>query len=98
MIQSRGTGPQKRLSSELPRLSPIRKYMPFGTVISERLHSAPEQSDANGSLVRLPLRITWPPTTAIVSPGMPTTRLTNVVSDFAAVGLLQECRVASPPL
>ena len=25
MIHSRGTGPQKRLSSELPRLSPIRK-------------------------------------------------------------------------
>src|SRR4051794_2308972 len=98
MIQSRGTGPQKRLSSELPRLSPIRKYMPWGIVISLRLHSAPEQSRANGSLVRLPLRITWPPTTAIRSPGTPTTRLTNVVSDFCDVGLVQLWRVAAPPL
>ena len=34
----------------------------------------------------LPLRITWPLTIAIVSPGMPTTRLTNVVSEWVLVG------------
>ena len=67
-------------------------------MIGFRLHSAPLQPLANGSLTRLPLRITWPPTTAIVSPGMPTTRLTNVVSDCVRVGCEHERRVSSPPL
>src|SRR3954453_1516218 len=98
MIHLRGTGPQKRESSELPRLSPIRKYEPCGTVIVSRLHSAPAQLDANGSLVFLPLRMTWPSTIAILSPGMPTTRLTNVVSDFWGVGFVHEWRVCGPPL
>src|SRR3954447_26810022 len=97
MIHLRGTGPQKRLSSELPRLSPIRKYDPRGTVIGLRLHSAPGQEDANGSLAGLPLRITWPLTIAIVSPGTPTTRLTNVVSEWVAVGVAHDWRVSGPP-
>src|SRR5215207_4373219 len=98
MIQSRGTGPQKRLSSELPRLSPIRKYMPFGTVIALRLHSAPAHEEANDSLAGFPLRITWPLRTEIRSPGSPTTRLTNVVSECLAVGLEHAWRVWGPPL
>src|SRR6478609_1533734 len=97
MIHLRGTGPQKRLSAELPRLSPIMKYSPAGTLISFRLHSGPAHSDANGSSVRLPLRITRPLTTAIVSPGMPTTRLTNVVSAFSPVGCEHDCRDSAPP-
>src|SRR5579862_3058808 len=45
MIQDAGTGPQKRLSSESPRLSPIMKYSPLGIVIvCGMLHSgAPPQ-------------------------------------------------------
>src|SRR4051812_19551417 len=97
MIQSRGTGPQKRLSSELPRLSPIRKYMPFGTVIGSRLHSAALHEDANGSETGLPLRRTWPSTTAIRSPGRPTTRLTNVVSECFGVGVVQAWGGPGPP-
>src|SRR4029078_11179166 len=34
MIHFSGTGPQKRLSSEDPRLSPIMKYIPAGIAIS----------------------------------------------------------------
>src|SRR3954469_22891639 len=98
MIQARGTGPQKRLSSELPRLSPIRKYMPFGTVIALRLHSAPAHEDANGSLAGAPLRITWALIPAIRSPGNPTTPLTTVVPECVRVGLAHACRVSEPPL
>src|SRR5690348_3110546 len=98
MIQLRGTGPQKRLSSESPRLSPIRKYMPLGTVIVFRLHSAALQEDAKGSATCLPLRITWPLRIAMRSPGRPTTRLTNVVFECLAVGFVQACRVSGPPL
>ena len=67
MIQARGTGPQKRLSSELPRLSPpIKKYEePGGTLIGFRVQFGPEQPLANGSSAGLPLRITWPLTTPI---------------------------------
>src|SRR3954452_6357855 len=98
MIQARGTGPQKRLSSELPRLSPIRKYSPAGTLTGERVHSPPPHEEAKGSFAVLPFRTTLPATTAIVSPGRPTTRLTKVVSARSAVGSEQECRVAGPPL
>src|SRR4051812_3695589 len=98
MIHLRGTGPQNRLSSELPRLSPIMKYMPLGTVIEFRLQSALLQERANGSFAATPLRHTWPFSIAMRSPGRPTTRLTNVVSECVAVGFVHGCRVAGPPL
>src|SRR3954454_20469694 len=98
MIHLRGTGPQKRLSSEFPRLSPIRKYMPLGTVIEFRLQSAVVHDRANGSLAATPLRQTWPFSIAMRSPGRPTTRLTNVVGEWVDVGLVQGWRVPAPPL
>src|SRR3954447_26628490 len=98
MIHLRGTGPQKRLSSEFPRLSPIRKYIPLGTVIEFRLQSELLHDRANGSFAATPLRHTWPFSIAIRSPGRPTTRLTKVVDECVAVGLVQGRRVPAPPL
>src|SRR6185312_3012358 len=42
MMESRGTGPQNRLSSDSPRLSPIMNQWPGGIVIGVvRLHTTP---------------------------------------------------------
>src|SRR2546421_892468 len=88
MIHFFGTGPQKRLSSEEPRLSPIMKYSSLGTVIGRgKLHSSPPvQGLMNFSVCSLPLRITCPSRIAIVSPGTPTTRLMKLTSERPFVG------------
>jgi hypothetical protein len=88
MIHERGTGPQNRLSSELPRLSPITYTSPLGTVTA-RGKSQPlpgSHGAANGSLWTRPLRMTWPLRTAMRSPSTPTTRLMNVCDERARVG------------
>src|SRR3954447_11966856 len=91
MIHLRGTGPQKRLSSDSPRLSPIMNQCPAGTLMGiGRLHPRPRSpahvSEMYESLSRLPLRYTWPLRTAIVSPGRPTTRLMKLTDAFVGVG------------
>ena len=48
------------------------------------------------SFSRTPLRITWPLTIWIVSPGTPTTRLMNVWLDSVAVGWSQAWAVSPP--
>src|SRR3954451_19410134 len=77
MIHFLGTGPQNRLSSDFPRLSPIMNQWSGGTVIAVgKLHSSPGWHGAmNDSFWSTPLRITWPLRRAIVSPGPATTRL-----------------------
>jgi hypothetical protein len=46
MIQLLGTGPQKRLSSECPRLSPIMNQYPGGTLIGAgKLHSGSDPGE-----------------------------------------------------
>src|SRR3954454_12484472 len=89
MIHFSGTGPQKRLSSEEPRLSPIMKYIPAGIVISVgKSHpSPPPQGSANGSFWSLPLSTTWPLSIRSLSPGPATTRLMKLTSARSAVGL-----------
>jgi hypothetical protein len=56
----------------------------------------PAHSRMNVSFVRLPLRITCPPTIAIRSPGPPTTRLMKFCEDFSSPGVLQACGWPSP--
>ena len=46
MIHARGTGPQKRLSLEFARLSPMRKYEPPGMMIGARLQTASSHAEA----------------------------------------------------
>jgi hypothetical protein len=89
MIHLRGTGPQKRLSSDDPRLSPIMKYSPAGTVtVLGKVHSSPAlHGRMNGSFWRLPFRTTCPLTIAIRSPGPATTRLMKLSLARVAVGL-----------
>ena len=84
MIQSSGTGPQKRLSSEEPRLSPIMKYSPAGIVIVFGKSQPPPglQAAVKGSSASSPLRMTCPPLTLTVSPGPATTRLMKLTSSF----------------
>src|SRR3954447_1777168 len=103
MIHLRGMGPQKRLSSESPRLSPIMNQWPAGTVTSlGKSQPLPLHCRAYGSFTRLPLRITWPRTIRIRSPGPPTIRLMNVVSATVGVSLMQiwpsgGCAAHCPP-
>src|SRR4051794_33119912 len=88
MIHFSGTGPQKRLSSEEPRLSPIMKYIPEGIVIwvGKSQPSPPPQGSANGSLCSLPLSTTRPLSMRRRSPGPATTRLMKLTSARSAVG------------
>ena len=70
----RGTGPQNRLSSDSPRLSPIMNQCPGGIVIGVgKLHPRfalfAHVFEMNGSFSRLPLRITWPSTIGSCRPG-----------------------------
>ena len=66
-----GTGPQNRLSSDSPRLSPIMKYSPGGTVnVSGKVHSPViVQGWAYGAFSMRPLRISCPLTIEMRSPG-----------------------------
>src|ERR1700738_1676090 len=98
MTQLSGTGPQKRLSSDSPRLSPIMKYSPGGTLIDCGNVQVPPgpQGAMYESCSATPLRITLPPEIEIVSPGMPTTRLMKVCLDSAAVGLSHGCGCPAP--
>src|SRR3954454_17259650 len=82
MIHFLGTGPQNRLSSEAPRLSPIMNQWSGGTVIGlGELQSSPAwQGLMNDSFWTLPLRTAWPSLIAIVSPGPATMRLMNLTS------------------
>src|SRR5918998_1309366 len=91
MIHSRGTGPQKRLSSEAPRLSPIMNQWSAGTVTARgKSHSDPApHGRMNGSRWRSPFRITCPSSIAIRSPGPATTRLTKLTSARSSVGVAQ---------
>src|SRR6478736_8400931 len=92
MIHSLGTGPQKRLSSLAPRLSPIMKYMSGGIVIVFGLlqASALPQGLMNGSSVcSTPLTTGWPFLTERVSPGPATIRLMKFWLDSPAVGFGQ---------
>src|SRR3954452_5845053 len=88
MIHFLGTGPQKRLSSEEPRLSPIMKYSPAGTVtVTGKSHpSPPPHGSANDSFCGLPLRITWPSRMESRSPGPATTRLMKFTLARVEVG------------
>src|SRR5690349_18283810 len=91
MIHFLGTGPQKRLSSEEPRLSPIMKYIPAGIVISvgKSQPSPPPQGSANGSFWSLPLSTTRPLSIRSLSPGPATMRLMKFTSARVDVGLSQ---------
>src|SRR3954467_12744286 len=92
MMDLRGTGPQKRLSSDSPRLSPIMNQCPGGMVmgvgsVHPRLALLAHVLEMYGSFSRLPLRITWPSTMRMVSPGPATTRLMKLTFAWPGVGL-----------
>src|SRR4051812_44189480 len=89
MIHFSGTGPQKRLSSEEPRLSPIMKYIPAGILISVgKSHpSPPPQGSANGSFWSFPFKMTLPSSKRNLSPGPATMRLMKFTSARWGVGL-----------
>src|SRR3954454_6745371 len=91
MIHLRGTGPQNRLSSDSPRLSPIMNQWPAGIVIG-RVKSQPvppSQGRVKPSFWRLPLTNAWPPLMYKVSPGPATTRLMKLTPALVAVGRSQ---------
>ena len=98
MIHFFGTGPQNRLSSDSPRLSPIMNQWSGGMVMGRRKLQPPPppHSRVKDSLARLPLRITWPSTMASLSPGPATTRLMKLTSDLPEVGVPQGCGWPSP--
>src|SRR2546427_12699708 len=80
MIHFFGTGPQKRLSSLAPRLSPIIKKYPGGILIGRgKLHVPGAQGREKLSPWGLPLTIAWPFRIASVSPGIATIRLMKFV-------------------
>src|SRR4051794_10450193 len=94
MMLSRGTGPQKRLSSDSPRLSPIMNQCPGGMVmgvaiVHPRFALFAHVLEMYGSFSRLPLRMTWPSTMRMTSPGPATTRLMKLTFDLPGVGLSQ---------
>src|SRR4051795_8755247 len=94
MMDLRGTGPQKRLSSDSPRLSPIMNQCPGGIVmgvgiVHPRFALFAHVLEMYGSFSRLPLRITWPSTMRMTSPGPATTRLMKFTFDLPCVGLSQ---------
>src|SRR4051795_1423749 len=94
MMESRGTGPQNRLSSDSPRLSPIMNQWPGG-IRTGVLRGHPRSAvlahvlEIYESLSRLPFRITWPLMIRIVSPGPATTRLMKLTLAGPAVGRSQ---------
>src|ERR1700710_1289349 len=91
MIHLRGTGPQNRLSSDSPRLSPIMNQWSAGILIG-RVKSQPVPSvhgRVKPSAWHLPLTKAWPPLMYTVSPGPATTRLMKLTLDLVAVGLSQ---------
>src|SRR3954465_10736914 len=90
MIHSRGTGPQNRLSSDSPRLSPIMNQWSAGILIGvdivhPRFALFAHVLEMYGSFSRLPLRITCPSTIRMVSPGPATTRLMKFTLDLPGV-------------
>src|SRR5919199_4852440 len=104
MMALRGTGPQNRLSSDSPRLSPIMNQWPGGIVIGvdmvhPRFALLSHVWEMYGSFSRLPLRMTCPSTMRITSPGCPTTRLMKLTLDSPGVGWSQAAfssRLGSP--
>src|SRR5436305_5902042 len=98
MTHEVGIGPQKRLSSDSPRLSPIMKTWPVGTTIVRRKSHEPpgRQGLMNGSDCSLPLRITCPPRIAIESPATATTRLMKVCVEGRGVGVEHGLSVPAP--
>src|SRR3954470_18403608 len=88
MIHLRGTGPQKRLSSDSPRLSPIMNQCPAGIVIGRGKSQPvpPSHGRVKPSFWRLPFTYAWPPLMYRVSPGPATTRLMKLTLAFVAVG------------
>src|SRR3954451_7477863 len=94
MMDLLGTGPQKRLSSDSPRLSPIMNQCPAGMVmgvgsVHPRFALFAHVLEMYGSFSRLPLRITCPSTIRMMSPGPATTRLMKLTFAWPAVGLSQ---------
>src|SRR3954470_21601786 len=91
MIHLRGTGPQKRLSSDSPRLSPIMNQWSAGMVIGRvKSHPVPpSQGRVKPSFWRLPLTYACPPLMYSVSPGPATTRLMKLTLAFWPVGRSQ---------
>src|SRR4051794_26514401 len=94
MMFCRGTGPQKRLSSDSPRLSPIMNQCPGGIVmgvaiVHPRFALFAHVLEMYGSFSRLPLRMTWPSTMRMTSPGPATTRLMKLTFDLPGVGWSQ---------
>src|SRR5918911_3272995 len=104
MMALRGTGPQNRLSSDSPRLSPIMNQWSGGIVIGvdsvhPRLALLSHVWEMYASFSRLPLRITCPSTMRITSPGPATTRLMKLTFDCPGVGRSQAAfssRLGSP--
>src|SRR6266540_1081759 len=98
MIQLRGTGPQNRLSSLKPRLSPIMKYSFGGIVIGfGMLHPFPPSHGLmKGSLAITPLTTGWPFLMYSRSPGPATIRLMKFVPDSCEVGFGHARGVPSP--
>src|ERR1700712_2607120 len=91
MIHLRGTGPQNRLSSDCPRLSPIMNQWSAGILIG-RVKSQPVppvHGCVKPSAWRLPLTKAWPPLMYKVSPGPATTRLMKLTLALVAVGRSQ---------
>src|SRR4051812_25634144 len=98
MIQSRGTGPQNRLSSLEPRLSPIMKYS-FGGIVMVlgRSHPIPlPHGLMKSSLATTPLTTGWPSLTLSSSPGPATIRLMKLVSDSSGAERPHGALVPSP--
>ena len=93
MIQEVGTGPQNRLSSDSPRLSPIMNQCPGGILIGCGKLQASSLGTAQGLMYGsdffFPLTIGWPSTIESVSPGPATIRLMKLVSDGLLFGLGQ---------
>src|ERR1700712_2667063 len=88
MIHLRGTGPQNRLSSDCPRLSPIMNQWSAGILIG-RVKSQPVppvHGCVKPSAWRLPFTKAWPPLMYTVSPGPATTRLMKLTLARVAVG------------
>src|SRR4051812_25069801 len=91
MMELRGTGPQNRLSSDSPRLSPIMNQWPGGIVMGvESVHPRfallSHVCEMYVSFSRLPLRMTWPSTIRMTSPGPATTRLMKLTFALPGVG------------
>src|SRR4051812_33482891 len=91
MMALRGTGPQNRLSSDSPRLSPIMNQCPGGIVmgvdiVHPRFALLSHVCEMYESFSRLPLRMTWPSTMRMTSPGPATTRLMKFTFAWPGVG------------